>query len=72
MTASFGATSSVLICEVDVSLEITAFFEFITEALRKGSACAGKSANSLKNNEPFGIVFVVKGQADANDFSGNF
>ena len=26
----------------------------------------------LKESKPFGIVFIVKGQADANDFSGDF
>ena len=55
-TVNFGATSSGLACKVGVSVGITDFFGFMAEALRKGSACAGKPSNFLKK----GSVGAVK------------
>ena len=55
-TVNFGATSSGLACKVGVSVEITDFFGFTAEVLRKGSSCAGKPSNFLKK----GSVGAVK------------
>ena len=59
-TVNFGATSSGLACKVGVSVGITDFFGFTTEALRKGLAYAGKSVDLLQKKALLGLSSVRK------------